>query len=182
MMAQLFTLAGVTLGAISSYLVGSLSERTRYRRNLSRQWVEREIESYARYLSDLKDMSTLARRVTASVGLDDHALPLPRDQGLPLLAEAEIRRGQSSEVLTLVAGPETLEAHRALNLAVWRLEWFARGPSGDLDRGGWQKARREYENAVDTFHASARHELGVPGEYVSRTSEPSSFGPAVPSL
>ncbi|GAB2806281.1 hypothetical protein GCM10027176_09080 [Actinoallomurus bryophytorum] len=171
MTTQLFTLLGVALGAFSSYLVSFLGERTRYRRDISGHWTERKLESYARYLSDAKYMSTLTRRVAASVGLDDQALALSRDEGLPLLAEAETKRGLSSEVVSLIGGKATVEAHRRVNKALWRMEQLARGLIKGSGREEWVQARREYVNAMNDFHENARLDLIVPGEYTPRDTK-----------
>src|SRR6266568_4651426 len=97
MAAQLITILGVLLGAASSYLAGSARERTRHRRDLSKQWVERKLDAYVNYINEVKQMRAIARRIIAGIELDARptsTLPqvLSRDEGLPLLAEAETRR------------------------------------------------------------------------------------------
>jgi hypothetical protein len=47
--AQLFTLAGVALGALASYLVSSVNERARHRREVAKGWEERKFECLANY-------------------------------------------------------------------------------------------------------------------------------------
>jgi hypothetical protein len=88
-----------------------------------------------------------------------------------LLAEAETRRGLSSEVVTLTGGEAVIEAHRKVNQTLWRMEWFARGLVEDASRENWDRVRREYVNAINNFHECARRDLIVPGEYLPRDHE-----------
>ncbi len=166
--AQLFTLMGVAVGAIASFAASTLSERMRYRREVSKQWTDRRLESYARYIEDIKYMWVLSRRIAASVGLEDQAPALPRQDGLPLLAEAETRRSYSAEIVTLMSNMETVEALRQVNERIWRLERFARGLLGDEDREDWMRSSREFHAALDNFHECIRRDLGIPGELARR--------------
>src|SRR5690348_6132744 len=98
--AQLFTLAGVALGAIASYLVGSLNERTRHRREVAKGWEERRYETSVTIVDDIKEMSHSARRMAAYLGLHDRmpeADELDVQQGSRMIAEANQRRTVSIE-------------------------------------------------------------------------------------
>jgi hypothetical protein len=170
MTAQLFTLLGVIVGALSSFAVGTYSERIRYRREVSKQWTDRRLESYARYIEDVKYMWVLARRIVASFGLEERAPALSREDGLPLLAEAETKRSYSAEMVTLMSSRETIEALRQVNEKVWRLEWYARGLLGDKDRDDWIRSTREFHEALDNFQECIRRDLGIQGEFVRRDS------------
>jgi hypothetical protein len=170
---QLFTLAGVALGAIASYLVSTLTERTRHQRNLSGRWEERKFDTYATYISDVKQQGATANRISASRGLNARVTsPLSPETGLELLAEAALHRSLSSERATLLASAETLAAIRALNDAVWLLECYARGTVDGANTDMWESAFTAYRNALDSFHSCARAELGTPGHLVSRVPEP----------
>jgi hypothetical protein len=48
---QLFTLAGVALGAIASCLVSALTEHARHQRDLSGRWEQRKFDTYAATLA-----------------------------------------------------------------------------------------------------------------------------------
>lgn len=172
MAAQLFTLLGVAVGAAASFVASTFSERVRYRRELSKQWTDRRLASYARYIEDIKYMSVLSRRIAASAGLEDRAAPLSRQDGLPLLAEAETRRSYSAEMVTLMSSRETVEALRQVNVRTWRLERYARGLLGDEDRDDWIRSSRELHEALDNLHECIRRDLGIPGKLARRDSPP----------
>jgi hypothetical protein len=171
--AQIFALVGVVLGAATSYAVTALGERSRYRRSLDAEWRERRFQTYKGYLAEVKRARMLAQRIAAGVGLDDQAEPIDRESGLLLLAEADEARGTSFEAVGLLAGSGTILAGRALNRAVWRLGWFARGRFDDLDRRGWRQSLESYHAAIDFFHDCVRQELDIRGPYLHRETEPS---------
>jgi hypothetical protein len=165
---QFFTLGGVALGATLSYIVTVMSERTRRRWDLNRQWNDKRLEAYAQYAEAIKHKCMLAQRIAVSAGLDVRAQPLDREDGLRLLAEAEALRGVSYEKVVLLGSHDTVGALYELNRASWRLGWFARGQLNDDDRAGWDEAMRAYTKAFDRFHRCARSDLDVPGAYFSR--------------
>lgn len=167
----LIALTGVVVGAVLSYVFALLGESRRERWALSREWRERRLHTYGAYVTDVKRMRTIAERIAADVGIDDQAPPLSRSEGLDQLAEANMARGASFEALVLMANRDLVEAARALNRAVWRLEWFARGLLDDSDVEGWHIAAQEYFEAVNLFHQLARKELGVTGEFSRREAE-----------
>ncbi|MEU8243102.1 hypothetical protein AB0C07_33005 [Actinoplanes missouriensis] len=167
----LLALAGVFVGAGLSYVFTTVGEKRRERWALGREWRERRLQTYSAYVVDVKRMKNIAARIAADVGLDDQASPLTRDAGTDLLAEADMARGNSFETLVLIAGRELGEAARALDHAVWRLEWFARGLLDDSDADGWHEATRDYYRAVNVFHERARAELGVTGAFLPRQAE-----------
>jgi hypothetical protein len=166
----IFTLGGVAVGAILSYVATVISERTRRRWDLDRLWNEKRLDSYARYAEAVKHKCMLAQRIAVSAGLDVRAQPLDCEEGLRLLAEAEAEavRGVSYEKVVLLGSRDTVAALYELNKASWKLDWFARGKLDDDDRAGWDEAMNAYAKAFDRFHRSARADLSVPGEYFSR--------------
>lgn len=102
--AQLFTLAGVALGAIASYLIGSLNERTRHRREIAKGWEGRKYDNFVAFVEDVKTMGYLSRRVAASLGLHDRMFEgdkLDVQQGFVMIAEVNQRRTVSLERLRL---------------------------------------------------------------------------------
>jgi hydroxylamine reductase (hybrid-cluster protein) len=167
--AQIFTLSGVALGALLSYLVTSVNERSRYRRDVATRLQERKFDAYAEYLGDIRQMVAAANRIAASVGLHDRTtLPLSQEDGLPILAELTARRAASSERTKLLANEETVTALHDLNTAVWDLEMIARGVIPDANAETWEEAMQAYLGALNSFHRNARHELGVPGRALDR--------------
>jgi hypothetical protein len=79
--AQIFTLAGVALGAMASFVTTSLNERSRTRREQALRWRDRRIDAYSTYVNDIKDMSAVARRVGASRGLAGRLSDLSAEEG-----------------------------------------------------------------------------------------------------
>ncbi|MFI0453740.1 hypothetical protein [Actinomadura sp. 6N118] len=163
---QIFTLSGVALGAIASYLVGSLGERARFRRELAKGWGDRKLDAYAGYIRDVKQVHMLAQRITAARGVHDRNIPLSPEEGLPLIAEASVRRSLSSEQVTLLASAETLATLRRVNEEARILMQFARGVSSSAE--DFHQAIRSFTQALDDFHTCARSELGVPGTHLVR--------------
>jgi hypothetical protein len=168
MAAQLVTLLAVLLGAVSSYLASTLSERARHRRDVERHWREQRLEAYVDYINDVKQMRVTARRIAAGAGFEINAPALSREEGLPLLAEIESQRSISGERVALMSDEATIMAQRELNRTVWKLEWYARGLLDDTDIDGWNQAERECKAAMHAFHDCVRRTLGVPGRRVPR--------------
>lgn len=171
--AQLFTLAGVALGALSSYVISFRGERVRHRRELAKGWDERKFDCFVVYVNDVKEMGVLARRIAASQGLHVRAPDeLDPEIGLPRLADAEGRRSISMERMRLLSDVDTIAAASHLNNAAWRLEWLVRGKIDGADADDWAAAQHAFEAALDEFHRCARRELGVPGQLGFRRFDP----------
>jgi hypothetical protein len=169
---QFYTLVGVALGALASYLGASLTNRAQHQREVARRWEERKFETYATYIGDVKQQVIAANRIAASRGLITRVTsPLDPEQGLGLLEDASNRRSQSSERVTLLADGDTLDALRALNEAVWRMECYARGIIKDANTIMWEADWWVYRGAFDAFHRRARAELGTPGNFTDRPAE-----------
>ena len=169
MVTQLITVLGVLLGAASSYVATSAMERTRYRRDLDGRWTERKLGAYITYINDVKEMRAIARRMLRDTGIDVNLpIALTKEEGLSLMAEVEARRSISAERVLLVGSEEVINALRALNQAVWRIEWFARGLIENVNADTWGQASNEYRTAIDSFQECARRDLHVPGSYVPR--------------
>jgi hypothetical protein len=167
--AQIFTLIGVALGAVLSYLTRSLGDRSALRHDHIRRWEERKLEAYIRFANDVKDLALISRRIAGARGLQSGEPSLGLAEGLPLLDEAENRRELSTELVCMLAGRETALAYRQLNDAVGRLEQIAHGKSPNVTASDWCRAFGQYERVFDLFYACARAELGVPGEYLPWT-------------
>ena len=169
---QFYTLIGVALGALASYLGASLTNRTQHQREVATRWEERKFETYSTYIGDVKQQVIAANRIAASRGLITRVTsPLNPAEGLGVLEEVSNRRSQSSERVTLLADTETLAALRTLNDAVWRMECYARGIIESANTEMWEADWTAYRGAFDTFHRRARAELGTPGEYFGRLVE-----------
>jgi hypothetical protein len=164
--SQLFTLIGVVLGVVLSYVTRSLADRAGFRHDIARRWEDRKLDVYTQYVNDVKDVAGISRGIAGTRELQDRHAHLSLAEGIPLLDEAENRRERSTELLTLLANRETIRAYRQLNQAVGRLESFARGTPADVKASEWDQAIESFENALDQFYVNARAELGVPEEYL----------------
>lgn len=173
--AQLFTLAGVALGAIASYLVSSLNERTRHRREVAKEWEDRKYDNLVAFIEEVKTMSHISRRMAGYLGLHGRmpeADQLDIQQGSLMIAEANQRRTVSIERLRLLSDTETISAAYRLNEAVWVQEWIVQGKIPGVRPEHWDHAVDEFVDAFDAFHRCARKELGVPGGHIPRRTPP----------
>lgn len=166
---QVFTLVGVALGALSSFLATSISERSRHRRETTRAWEQRKYDCYAEYVQEVKATTIVARRIAAAAGLTDRSGDrLDPGDGAALLTDAEVRRSIAGEKLRLLSDAQTTLAAADLSQAAWQLEWLARGKIPDASAEQWKAADEAFIRAFDRFHQCARLELGVPGNPVDR--------------
>ena len=167
--SQVFTLCGVALGALASFLVSYAAERTRYQRDRYSRWEERKYDAFANYISDVKEQTIIAIRIGASRGLNDRITdPLSPEEGMEKLAEITSRRSLSSERAALLADADTLTAIRSLNDAAWLLYRYACGVIAGASPEEWATAFQQYNHSLNEFHRCARAELGTPGQFVDR--------------
>ncbi|WP_406405117.1 hypothetical protein OH805_38400 [Streptomyces sp. NBC_00879] len=158
---------GVIVGAVASYAVTALAERTRWKRQTAERWDERRLVAYADYSQAVKTIVTLAHRLAAFRGLNPDAKPLsPTEDNLALLQEAEEQRSSCLESIRLLTDSDTLTAIRALNHCVWHLMFLAGDESASPH--DWESAFTQYRQARDEYYRHARRSLGVPGVAVSR--------------
>ncbi|MCM2424237.1 hypothetical protein [Streptomyces sp. RKAG293] len=179
MINQLSTLIGVALGAVLSYLVGMLNERTRWRREQGARWDGLLLQAYSDYGQSIKACVVTYQRLAAHQGMAaDSTSVEPGDDALDQAAKAEERRAAMTEPLRLLADPATAAAVRELNDAVWHLEWMARGLLAG-EAAAWDQAYTTYRVARQSFYDKARASLQVPGGAIpERTSWPSSWRPS----
>lgn len=158
---QLPTLLGVVVGGLMSYVVGALTERSRWRRQQEIRWDGQLLQAYSDYGHAVKECATRYLRLAAHRGLTDHPAPLePTDAELEQAAAAESRRAAAVEALHLLTDAETAEAVQRLNRCVWHLEWLARGQLPG-EPSSWAQAFHEYRAARDEFYERARRSLRV---------------------
>ena len=179
LVSQIVAIAAVIVGALTTYIITALNDRARYHREIARQWSDRKLENYIRYASDIKSLIILTRQITALHGLHEAAPGIDEGRAITLLDEAEVQRSTSYEAVRLLGDAKTIHATRALNDAVHRLEWIARGQL-QADSEGWEKSWKLYTEAANAFHQSVRQELGVPGQFLPRSEASRAWLP--PSL
>jgi hypothetical protein len=154
-------LIGVVVGAFSSYLITSATERSRWRRARAERWDAKRLETYASYANVVKNQLNVAQRISAARGFQ-HALdPLDPDEGLAMLAEAEHARASEWESVLLIGDADTIAAARTWHEAVWNIELYARGLRDDAD--GWVRAIAAASAARDALYARVRRDLGIAG-------------------
>jgi hypothetical protein len=96
--------------------------------------------------------------------------PLADEDALSVLSEAEERRAQATEKVTLLGNDVTVNAIRDLNREIWRLEKIARGGL-DPDLETWLACNRSLVDAKNKVHQQMRGELGIPGKFLPRDLE-----------
>ncbi|MGW4164644.1 hypothetical protein [Streptomyces sp. NPDC004788] len=151
MITQLVTLAGVLIGALTSYLATTMAERTRHRRAMATRWDERKLTTYIEYAGCVKEISSTAKRARQEAEGTD-----ARQEYLALMEAAELRRSVLFETLVLLASPEAIEAANHVNLVVWRQVLApTRTPDGTPVEG-------DLIALMNRFHEQARIDLGIP--------------------
>lgn len=165
--SQIVTVAAVVIGALTTYLVTARIDRDRYQREVSAQWIERKLDNYSRYASDVKNLTIVVRQITALHGLHKAAPGINEDEAMALLDDAEVRRATSYEAVKLLGDANTLLATRELNDTVHKLEWIARGKL-EANSREFEESYQRYKKAAEAFYQSVRQELGVPGNLLPR--------------
>ncbi|NRQ37109.1 hypothetical protein HII36_35525 [Nonomuraea sp. NN258] len=171
------TLLAVVVGALATFVGTAFADRLRFRRDQARHWSDKKLAAYAEYLNAAKAMNRISRRILAGRGIGERAVALKGDDALELLAEAEARRADASEMVALIGDADVVAAVRRLNREIWRLQWIARGLL-DADEEAWEICNQAYVRALNTVHESVRSELHVPGKHLPREAGP----PGVPEL
>jgi len=161
LLQQLPALIGVVIGALATYLAGIATERARWRREHAARWDANRMQAYAGYALTVKTFILIANRISASRNLGSSTQPLPADQGLEKLAQAEIDRAAAWEQVLLIGDPTTIAAARNWHQCAWELEAFARGSkTGEQE---WYATVVAANDARAEFYRNARRDLGVAG-------------------
>jgi hypothetical protein len=158
---QLPTLIGVVLGAVGAMTSAGLTDRLRWRREQEVRWDQQRLEAYIAFASTLKDIQTLAFRLTAVHRPGSFTPAIEREVGQELIAQANIRKSKDWESLLLLGDEGTVAAGRRWRDAIRQVERIARAESWDSPR--WDRTVDEVNLARDRFHAAARRGLGVRG-------------------
>ncbi|MFI5911138.1 hypothetical protein [Dactylosporangium sp. NPDC051541] len=156
---QIPALVGVVLGAAGAMASSALTDRLRWRREQGVRWDQRRLDAFIAFAATLKEISTIAFRMSSAYRPRSGALPLSREAGLELLVEANIRRTQDWESLLLLGDEATVRAGARWRDAVRDLEMLARAETWDA--ATWRPAVDVMNEARDAFHVAARHGLGI---------------------
>ncbi|MFE3327678.1 hypothetical protein [Streptomyces sp. NPDC059176] len=175
---QILPLVGVVIGALTSFLVTSLNERTRWRRRQAVRWDEARLNAYGEYAHTVKELAACYQRIAVGRGLTTGSSPLElTPEVLDQIRAGESRRSALSDRLGLLGDTATNTASKRLNHCLWHLEYLAQGlpTSGDQD---WDQAYAEFRGTRRQYLEHARTSLGVTGPAVSDVSWPPPWRPS----
>ncbi|MFH8410152.1 hypothetical protein ACH4FX_36055 [Streptomyces sp. NPDC018019] len=161
LIGQLLPLVGVVLGAGTSFLVGAMNERRRWKREQAVRWDEARLNAYVEFAHIVKKLSRAYHRIAATRGLVTGIPPLELTAEVSAeLSNDDDRRSVLVENLWLLGDPRTNAAARSMTEAVWRLEAMARGRQ-EADAGTWAVAQQDLWSARDEFRQAARATLSI---------------------
>jgi hypothetical protein len=163
---QLPALIGVVVGAAASYLVGTATERARWRREQSLRWDERRAQAYAEYGYAIKRLYVQSLRIANSRMRSDPGESIDYDEALAELGKLADERTTKCETVLLLGNPETIAAARAWHRHVWQMEFFARGERADADQ--YDTLREDVDADRARFYQAARQDLGITSGDVPR--------------
>ena len=163
---QLPAILGVLVGALGTLLVTSLTDKARWRRDQAVRWDTRRLDAYVAYAAAVKESHTLALRISAPYRRYSKSHAIDREQGLVLLAEANVTRTKAWEAVLLLGNEAAVTATRVWKDAVDAEERLCGDESSDEME--WQSAVEAVDQARDGFYLSAREDLGVHGGSVAQ--------------
>ncbi|MFF0788684.1 hypothetical protein [Streptomyces spiralis] len=149
MISQIVTLAGVLVGALTSYLSVTMAERARHRRTMATRWDQRKLDTYIEYGTCVKEVVDVAKR--SWLAEEGSAL---HEEFLAAMEEGERRRSALFEALMLLADPQAVEAAHDVNVALWEILKQARAHEPSPTIG-------EFHKLLNTYHERAREDLGL---------------------
>jgi hypothetical protein len=165
---QLPAILGVIVGVLGTLLVTSLTDRARWRRDQTVRWDIRRLDVYVTYAAMVKEIHTLAHRVSAPYRRYSKAQPIEREQASLLLAEADTQRTKAWEAMLLLGDEATVIAARMWQNAVHAEVDLSSDDS--IDELQWQSAVEVVDQARDRFYLAARENLGVHSGSVAQSS------------
>lgn len=163
---QLPAILGVMVGALGTLLVTALTDRARWRRDQAVRWDTRQLDAYVAHAATVKEIHTLALRVSAPYRYNSKSPPIDREQALELFAEANARRTKAWEAVLLLGDEAAVAAARTWQDAVASEEYLCIDAS--IDEMKWRSAIETVDWARDQFYSSARESLGVHGGSVAQ--------------
>ncbi len=158
----LIGLLGVGFGAIASFIVTTVNETLKHRRELAIRWDTRTYDVYLLYLRSVVLMARIAGQLAATYGWDEIAYPIEKDEGLAQLNDAERERTANFEGVVLLGDSACIRAGNDLNKAVWRIEWLAR-QAAEGSSEEWLANVSLFVQALQGFQGCARKGLALRG-------------------
>ena len=166
--AQILTIVGVIVGALSSYIVGYQTERARHRRVLDTRWDERKLKMYAEYANVVKLTFRCAKQAARSQGD-----PATRADQMEKMKAAEDQRSLLYEDLVLLGSGAAVEAADDANGYLWAFLDLVLKQGPDPIEFDSDPRGVELIKALSKFHSCARADLGIPGPASSGRLPPS---------
>ncbi|MHB9756492.1 hypothetical protein ACYBSK_19115 [Streptomyces sp. BYX5S] len=150
MIAQIVTLIGVLVGALTSFLATTMAERTRYQRAMATRWDERKLDTYIEYAACVKEIASTAKRARlAAEGTDEQR------EFITAMEAAELRRSVLFETLVLLASSGAVAAAHEVNAVLWQELMAARAADSAPAQG------QQLIEFMNRYHEQARADLGV---------------------
>ncbi|MGW4567058.1 hypothetical protein ACWEN3_33235 [Streptomyces sp. NPDC004561] len=149
MISQIVTLAGVLVGALTSYLSVTMAERAKHRRTMATRWDQRKLDTYIEYAACVKEVVDAAKRSW----LAEEGSEASREF-TTMMEEGERRRSALFEALVLLADPQAVMAAHHVNVALWEILGQARAHEPSSAVG-------EFHELLNKYHERAREDLGI---------------------
>lgn len=156
---SLVTLAAVAIGALLSFASTRLTDRNRWQREESLRWDAKRLDAYSKFADAMLEVSNIAFRITAGLGLPAVAPPLDAAAGLPALAAASADLNVQWQKLLLLGSPDAVMAAKDWQDEVFHLEYFARKLR--KDPAEFAKAALDRRDARRRFYTAARADLAI---------------------
>lgn len=176
---QLATLLSVVIGGAVSFVGATLSERSRWKRDLGRQWTQHRFDACRELIHIVHVQVGAARSLATTRNLLEGPPPVSVEDGVREIAESDRQLALAYETVQMLCDERTGEAARVWRSTVWQLSDYARGViEGDSEQ--WEVAYTHYRVAREAFHGAIRQDLGIPGRgYQRHTFGPSSRPPGL---
>ncbi|MEC3953783.1 hypothetical protein VMT65_12155 [Nocardia sp. CDC153] len=168
MVSQIITIAGVLVGAISSYVATYVLTRQRNRYELSTRWDSRKLDAYEGYVDKVRTNISAAWTLYHAYRDGAHPDSRPESELRALLSEAGRDQSRAFERIMMLGGDDVVEAAHQLNAVVAELVWRARGEV-DAPTDEWRQHYRGSFRAINVFHEAVRADLGTRGSVTGVT-------------
>jgi hypothetical protein len=111
---------GVVVGALLSFVLSTVADRTRWRRDVGIRWDPQRMTVYAEYAFAVREMYQIVLAVATRHGYGQGPpRPVASDVNTAI---AEAERAARFEAVLLIGNPRTIAAARRWHQAVWHLE------------------------------------------------------------
>ncbi|QNS05186.1 hypothetical protein [Streptomyces xanthii] len=152
MATQIFTLVGVLIGALTSYVATAVAERAKFQREMATRWDERKLDTYIDYVTCIKQIQRAA--MDAGRARDQGA---DASEALAAMEESENRRSVLFETFVLLSNEMAATAAHAVNQRTWELLNTTRVPSN----GTAALRPIRLVEALNVLHEAARSDLTI---------------------